>query len=67
MKLSKVLKQFYKKNFTTKLIFTSFKIENHFSNKGSKPENSQSFLIYKFTGASCSSSYFGKSHQISYF
>ena len=60
MKLSKVLKQFCKENFNIKLIFTSFKTENHFSNEGPNPKNSQSFLVYKFSCASCSSSYIGK-------
>ena len=60
MKLSKVLKQFCKEIFNIKLIFTSFKTENHFSNEGPNPKNSQSFLVYKFSCASCSSSYIGK-------
>ena len=40
-----------------KLVFSSFKIKNHFSYKDSIPNDLKSFLVYKYTCASCSSSY----------
>ena len=43
-----------------KLVFNSFKIKNYFSNKDSIPDDLKSFLLYKFTCASCSSSYIGE-------
>ena len=39
------------------LVFNSFKIKNYFSNKDPIPNDFKSFLVYKFTCASCSSSY----------
>ena len=59
-KLSKFCKEFCKENFNIKLVFNSFKIENHFSFKDPVPDDLKSFLIYKFTCASCSSSYIGE-------
>ena len=41
-------------------MFTSFKIKNYFSYKDPIPDDLKSFLVYKFTCASCSSSYIGK-------
>ena len=38
----------------------SFKVKNYFSNKDHVPDNSKCFLVYKFTSASCSSSYIGE-------
>ena len=43
-----------------KLIFTSFKIKNYFSYKDPIPDDWKYFLVYKFTCASCSSSYIGE-------
>ena len=43
-----------------KLIFTSFKIKNCFSYKDPIPDDWKYFLVYKFTCASCSSSYIGE-------
>ena len=43
------------------LVFTSFKIENYFSYKDPIPDDLKSFLVQKFTCASCSSGYIGKS------
>ena len=40
-----------------KLVFSSFKIENYFSYKDPIPNDLKTFLVYKFTCASCSSSY----------
>ena len=58
--LSKLCKEFCKENFSIKLVFTSFKIKNCFSCKDRITDDLKSFLVYKFTGASCSSSYIGK-------
>ena len=43
-----------------KLVFNSFKIKNYFSNKDPIPNDLKSSLVYKFTCASCSSSYIGE-------
>ena len=59
-KLSKLCKEFCKENFNIKLVFNSFKIKSYFSNKDPIPDDLKSFLVYKFTCASCSSSYIGK-------
>ena len=59
-KLSKLCKEFCKENFNIKLVFTSFKIKNYFSYKYPVPNDLKSFLVYKFTRASCSSSYVGE-------
>ena len=59
-KLSKLYKEFFKENFNIKLVFNSFKIKNYFSYKDPIPDDLKSFLVYKFTCASCSSSYIGK-------
>ena len=53
-KLSKLCKEFCKENFSIKLVFNSFKIENYFSYKDPIPDDLKSFLVYKFTCASCS-------------
>ena len=58
--ISKLCKDFCKENFNIKLDFNSFKIKNHFSDKDPIPNDLKSFLEYKFTCASCSSSYIGK-------
>ena len=60
MKLSKPFKQSCKEDLNIKLVFTSFKIEDYFPYKDSVPKNFKSFLVYKFTCASCSSSYLEK-------
>ena len=59
-KLLKLCKEFCKENFNIKLVFNSFKIKNHFSYKDPIPNDLKSFLEYKFTCASYSSSYIGK-------
>ena len=59
-KLSKLCKEFCKENFNIKLVFNSFKIKNYFSYKDQIPDDLKSFLVYKFTCASCSSSYIGE-------
>ena len=53
-------KEFCKENVNIKLVFTSFKIKNYFSYKDPIPDDLKSFLVYKFTCASCSSSYIGE-------
>ena len=60
-KLSKPCKEFCKENFNIKLALYSFKIENYFSFKEPIPYALKSHPLYKFTCASCSSSYIGKS------
>ena len=57
---SKICKEFCKENFNIKLVFDSFKIKNYFAYKDPIPNDLKSFVVYKFTGASCSSSYIGK-------
>ena len=59
-KLLKVCKELFKENFNIKLVFDSFKIKNYFSYKDPIPDDLKSFLVYKFTCASCSSSYIGE-------
>ena len=56
-KLLKFCKEFSKENFNINLVFNSFKIKNYFSYKDAIPDDLKSFLVYKFTCASCSSSY----------
>ena len=60
IKLSELSKAFCKENFNIKLAFSSFKIKNSFSYKDPIPNDLKSFLVYKFTCASCSSSYIGE-------
>ena len=60
IKLLKACKGFSKENFNIKLAFNSFKIKNYFSYKDPIPNDLKYFLVYKFTSASCSSSYIGE-------
>ena len=60
IKLSKLCKDFSKENFNTNLVSNSFKIKNSFSYKDPISNDLKSFLVYKFTCASCSSSYIGE-------
>ena len=53
----KLCKEFCKENFNIKLVFNSFKMKIHFLKKDPIPDDLKSFLVYKFTCASCSSSY----------
>ena len=57
IKLSKLRKEFCKETFNIKLVFNSFKVKNYFSNKDLISNDLKSFLAYKFTCASCSSSH----------
>ena len=59
IKLSKLCKEFCKENFNIKLVFNSFIVKNYFSYKDPIPNDLKSFLVYKFTCASCSYSYIG--------
>ena len=59
-KLLKLCKEFCKENLNIKLVFNSFKIKNYFSYKDPILNDLKSFLVYKFTCDSCSSSYIGK-------
>ena len=59
-KLSKLCKEFCKENFNIKVVFNLFKIKNYFGYKDPIPNDFKSFLVYKFTCASCSSSYIGE-------
>ena len=56
----KLPKEFCKENFNFKLVFNSFKIKSYFSYKDPIPDDLKSGLVYKFTCASCSSSYIGE-------
>ena len=53
----KLCKKFCKENFHMKLVFNSFKIKNYFSYKDPIHNDLELFVVYKFTCASCSSSY----------
>ena len=57
-KLSKFCIKLFALNI--KLVFTSFKIKSYFSNKDPVLDDLRSFLVYKCTCGSCSSSYLGK-------
>ena len=59
-KFSKLCKEFCKENFNIKLVFNSFRIKKYFSYNDPVPNDLKSFLVYKFTCASCSSSYIGE-------
>ena len=53
-------KEFCKENSNIRVVFTSFKIKNYFSYRDLIPGYLKSFLVYKFTCASRSVSYIGK-------
>ena len=55
-----IRQDFCKESFNIKLVCTSFKIQNHFSYKDLIPDSLKYLLVYKFTCASCSSSYIGE-------
>ena len=59
-KLSKLCKEFYKQNVNVKLVFNSFKIKNYFAYKDPIPNGLKSFLVYKFSCGSCTSSCIGE-------
>ena len=58
-RLSKLCKKFCKESFNIVLLFNSFKIKNYFLYKDPIPDDLKSFLVCKFTRASCGSSYIG--------
>ena len=55
-----VFKESCKENFNIKLVFNLFKIKHYCSYKDPISNDLKSFLGYKFTCASCSSNYIGK-------
>ena len=58
--LSKLCKEFCEERFNINLNFNSFEIKSYFSYNDRIPDHLKPFLVYKFTCASCSSSYIGK-------
>ena len=58
--IERICKELCTENFNIKLVFKSFKIKNHFSYKDPILDDLKSFVVYKFTCASCSSSYIGE-------
>ena len=56
----KLCKEFCEENVNIKVAFISFKVQNYFPYKDPIPDDLKSFLIYKFTCASCRSGYIGK-------
>ena len=60
IKLPKLCKGFCEENVNIKLVFNSFKIKIYFSYKDPISNDLKSFLVFKFTCASCSSSYIDK-------
>ena len=59
-KLLKLCKEFCEENFNIKIVFNSSRNQKYFSNKDLNPNDLKYFLVYKFTCATCSSSYIGK-------
>ena len=62
-KFIKLSKEFCKENFNIKLVFNSSIAKNYFLYKETIPNDLKSSLVYKFTCASCSSSYIGKTYH----
>ena len=59
--ISKINFRNFAKSFVKKILTLSqFKIKNYFAYKDPIPNDLKSFLVYKFTCASCSSSYIGE-------
>ena len=61
-KISKLCEEFCEEHFNIKLVFVLFKIKDYFSNKDPVTDDLKSFLEYKFTCASYSSTYIGKTY-----
>ena len=59
--LLKLCKELCRENFNILLVFNSFKLKKYFSYKIPISNDLKSFLVYKLTCASCSSSYIGQS------
>ena len=59
-KRSKLCKEFCKNKFNIKLVFNSFNIKSYFSYKDPISDDLKSFLVYKFTFSTFSSSYIGE-------
>ena len=60
IKHSKLWKEFCKENLNIKLVFNSLKIKNYFLHKDLILNDLKSFLLYKFSCASCSSCNIGE-------
>ena len=60
VKLLKLSKEFFKENFNIKLVFNSFRVKNYSSYNDPILDDLKSFLVYKFTCLSSSSSYIGE-------
>ena len=60
LKILKLSKKYCKDNFNIKIVFTFLKIKNYFSYKDIIPNDMKSFLVYKFTCASCNANYDGE-------
>ena len=58
--ISNLSRHICKENFNITRAFKSFEIKYYFSYKDPLPDNLKSFLVYKFTCASYSSSYIGE-------
>ena len=58
--LLKLCKELCRENFNILLVFNSFKLKKYFSYKIPISNDLKSFLVYKLTCASCSSSYIGE-------
>ena len=59
-KISKLSKGSCNEDLNIKAVFNLFKIKNYFSDKDPIPDDLQSFLVYKFVCANCSSSFIRK-------
>ena len=58
--INKIIKKYCKLTTQVRLAFTTFKIQSLFSTKDPIPNNLKSFLVYKFTCASCNACYIGE-------
>ena len=58
-KLSKLITQ-YCENVDARLIFTSSKVGQYFSNKDKIPQELQSYVVYKFECCCCGATYIGE-------
>ena len=59
-KLSKLCKESCKEKIIIKSILNSFEIKSDFSYEDPIPDDFKSFLVYRFSCASCSSSFIGE-------
>ena len=61
-KINKLVDQLCNKNVQIRLVFTTCKLKNYFSNKDVLPKMFTSFVVYHFKCAGCNSSYVGRTH-----